>query len=128
MNFLAAFQKNTDDEPFQKRDKTPDKLQEIKIDSVDEMYHKNVKNSVITYYLPELQDMCEDFVNESLYLDYPILKKHHQGYKNFFVEMGNLYENFTDVMITEKVEKHDESDVELDPSDITDTRNIHNTF
>lgn len=128
MNFLEAIKKKTDTTPFQEK-KTQDVFKNEHIDTVDEMYYKNVKDSVITYHLPELQHMCEDFVKESLYLDYPILKKHHEGYENFVVEMMCLYETFADVVITEKPDENDsDSETELDPADITDTKNVNNTF
>lgn len=130
MNFLKALEKETPENitPFQEK-KTHIVVNNEYIDNVDEMYYKNVKDSVITYHLPELQHMCEDFVKETLFLDCPMLAKHHQGYKNFVVEMMSIYENHTDVAITEmQDEDGSDSEAELDPSDITDTKNENNTF
>ena len=39
----------------------------------DEMYIKNVEDSCIIHVLPELQHMCEEFVETTLEMDCPLL-------------------------------------------------------
>ena len=74
---------------------------------------------MIIYYLPELQNLCEHFVEETLLLDNPLLEKHHCGYSNFVSEMMSLYESTTSVEIEEQEEESmTDSEDDLDPSDI----------
>lgn len=88
------------------------------VETEEESYKKNVTDSVITNLLPELQDMCNDFVNDTLLLKYPLLMRHHTGYENFVVKMMNLFEESCELNIEEKIEEESEEEDDLDPMDL----------
>jgi len=95
----------------------------VYIPTDEENYKNNVKDSVITYLLPELHEMCTEFVNDTILLKNPILLAHHTGYKNFVIEMMNLFEENCDVNITEEIEEDSELEEDLDPMDIYNISN-----
>ena len=116
MNFLNALKKKP---ILQTVCKTDTPVVETKPLTEDEHYLLNVQDSMITYYLPELQHLCEDFIEETLHLDNPLLEKHHCGYRNFVLEMMTFYESTTSVEIEEQEEESmTDLEEELDPSDI----------
>uniref|UniRef100_A0A6C0L305 Uncharacterized protein n=1 Tax=viral metagenome TaxID=1070528 RepID=A0A6C0L305_9ZZZZ len=84
----------------------------------DENYLKNVEDSFISDLLPELIDMCNFFVEESLNMKNPILMKHHYGQTNFVSEIMNLFQENAYVNIIEQEEEESELEDELDPIDI----------
>ena len=84
----------------------------------EEDYIKNVEDSGVIYVLPELQLMCEEFVDTTIAMDYPLLVKHHTNYRNFVIEMMNLFEENVYVTVTETVESESESDEDLDLMDL----------
>lgn len=89
----------------------------------EENYKDNVNNSVITNLLPELQEMCTEFVNDTLLSKNPILLAHHTGYRNFVIEMMNLFEDRCEVNITEGIEEESDAEEDLDPMDIYNISN-----
>ena len=116
MNYLEALKKEGAVVPISKKEIVP--VKEV-ILTDEENYKLNVEDSMISSYLPEVQSMCQKFVDETLYLDHPLLDKHHCGYSNFIVEMMSLYESTTGVEIEEcDEESFTDLDEELDPSDI----------
>ena len=83
-----------------------------------ENYIGNVRDSALVYYLPELQELCQDFVDETLALDPPLLDAHHTGHVDFVVEMMSYFEAHTTVEVTEADDESADSEAELDPTDI----------
>lgn len=126
MNYLVALNKQSTIKPTINTPQTV--VIENKPETHEEMYIKNVKDSMKSYNIHELQLLCEEFVSDSLYLDYPMIQEHHEGKRNFITEMLCLYESDIDVIITEKEDEEYCSEDELDPSDITDTQNVNNTY
>ena len=93
----------------------------------EDNYSKNVQDSGVAYFLPELQLMCEKFVNDSLYLDEPLLMKHHTGYRNFVIEMMNMFEENAYIEVVEAVEEDSEAEEDFDPTDLYNEKN-HDKF
>lgn len=115
MNFLDAL-KNGNNSEFQKEKETTF-VRETKI-SVDENYINNTCDSEITCRTPELIDICEEFVSDSIMYDNPLLLKHHLGCKNFINEMLQLFQDNITVRIELKEDTESDSDDDLDLSDL----------
>ncbi|GIS52717.1 MAG: hypothetical protein Ct9H90mP28_4330 [Paracoccaceae bacterium] len=113
MNFLKALKQNA--APIVEIN-VEEKKEAPYVETEEESYKKNVTDSVITNLLPELQDMCNDFVNDTLLLKYPLLMRHHTGYENFVVKMMNLFEESCELNIEEKIEEESEEEDDLDPN------------
>ena len=103
MNFLKALKQNA--APIVEIS-VEEKKEAPYVETEEESYKKNVTDSVITNLLPELQDMCNDFVNDTLLLKYPLLMRHHTGYENFVVKLTNLFEESCELNIEEKIVKY----------------------
>jgi len=120
MNFLNAVKNGNTTQFYTTKPESKSKPSLDKDVSIDENYINNVKDSEIICRSEELTNICEEFIADTLLFDNPLLMKHHLGYKNFVIEMLNIFQNNISVVINEKDEQETDIDEELDVSDLSD--------
>jgi len=118
MNYLNALKKKADPHNSPKEPYITSNIDNEVVLTNDENYLKNVEDSFISDLLPELIDMCNFFVEESLIMKNPILMKHHYGKENFVSEIINIFQENAYVNIIEEEEEESELEDDLDPMDI----------
>ena len=117
MNYLEALKKDSS-----KNVEIVGKKKETEIESTitDEMnYELNVKDSFRINVVNNVSNLCRDFVEECLELDYPLLMKHQTGEKNFILEFLNYIENILNITMIEYDESTD-NESETDSIDYID--------
>ena len=58
--------------------------------SDEENYMLNKEDSVLIDVIDDINKLCDNFIEESLILEKPLIMKHHSGFSDFKVE---LFEN-----------------------------------
>tara|TARA_Y100000389_G_C17458652_1_gene519989 strand:- start:1667 stop:2014 length:348 start_codon:yes stop_codon:yes gene_type:complete len=83
--------------------KKPDVKKEVTVyeNNVDEDFLLNLEDSEKIYRFDDIRIICEEFIEESLILDVPLIPKHHLGYKDFTEEILHLFEENVHTIITE---------------------------
>ena len=107
MNYLEALKKSSSKD-VESDGKKYNKVVEDTIS--DEMnYELNIKDSFRINVVENVKNLCEEFVEKCLEMDYPLLMKHHTGKRNFILEFLNYFE---DILTITMVEYDDTTDNE----------------
>lgn len=79
-------------------------------------YEELSEDSFRTFFLRDVEEECNTFIEESAFLDTPLIMKHYLGKGNFIHEIFHLFENHTTHLIQDLEQKSEKelSDEELD--------------
>lgn len=131
MNFLEAIKKN----PISfknlslsdKNSELKDKGEDNQI-NIDECFIENSKDSHIIYWSEYIFEFWKEFVDDTLLFDFPLLKKHHTGHKNFLNEVTQFINNHLVTELT-MIEIESESEYEnYDDLNIIDEMYINKIY
>lgn len=114
MNFLNALE-STISKPMQ--DLKKDIIKEVSVceTSVEEDFLLNLEDSEKIYRFDDIRIMCQEFIDESLMLDIPLIRRHNLGYTDFTEQILHLFEESVHTVMTER--EHNLEDVD-DCSDL----------
>lgn len=95
MNFLDAIKKTpvikSDDSSITKFDNKYTVNDNNTLD-IEQSFIDYSDDSHIIFWSPIITDFWRNFIEETLLLDYPLLKQHHTGYKDFLKEVVHFIE------------------------------------
>jgi len=115
MNFLKALNKQPGEfTELNKKNEITNEQIEI---SNEENFLNNMKDSVLTNVLSEVDKLCDEFIEETLTKKRPLLIKHHTGYENFKIKILNLMQENIEIELTDLAIDSSDSEDEFDSID-----------
>jgi len=111
MNFIDALKKTPG--KFVEKEVILKKEEVANVLSNEQNFVLNKEDSLLINVIEDLNKLCNNFIEESLIPDEPLLMRHHTGLDDFKLKLLEIFQDNVGVEITELDEESDgESDID----------------
>jgi hypothetical protein len=111
MNFIDALKKTPG--KFVEKEVILKKEEVANVLSHEQNFMLNKEDSLLINVIEDLNKLCNNFIEESLIPDEPLLMRHHTGLDDFKLKLLEIFQDNVGVEITELDEESDgESDID----------------